>query len=301
MARPERIRKIHVLALRDVMVGPEPTIHIISHEKSSTTMVRMAVAASESVFRMPHLTRIAVSPANSAEAASIFNAECRIRLPQKKLFGGALPSNLGLRGEKICGKIEKNKVCGGTDMEPRILLETLAVAERLKDTTRHCYTRKGRHESVAEHCWMMTLMAYFVRDEFPEADMDKVIRMCLIHDLGEAFTGDIPSFDKTAENEKTEEKLLRDWVDTLPEFYREEMTALYGEMEKRETLEAKIYKAIDNLEAVIQHNISDLATWIPKEYELNKTYGDDKVAFSEYLRDLRAEVRRDTERKLGER
>ena len=186
-------------------------------------------------------------------------------------------------------------------MEPRKLLETLAVAERLKDTTRHCYTRKGRHESVAEHCWMMTLMAYFVRDEFPEADMDKVIRMCLIHDLGEAFTGDIPSFDKTAENEKTEEKLLRDWVDTLPEFYREEMTALYGEMEKRETLEAKIYKAIDNLEAVIQHNISDLATWIPKEYELNKTYGDDKVAFSEYLRDLRAEIRRDTERKLGER
>lgn len=264
-------------------------------------MVRMALAASESVFRMPHLTRIAVSPANSAEAASIFNAEGRIRLPQKKLFGGALPGNLGLRGEKICGKIEKNKVCGGTDMEPRILLETLAVAERLKDTTRHCYTRKGRHESVAEHCWMMTLMAYFVRDEFPEADMDKVIRMCLIHDLGEAFTGDIPSFDKTAENEKTEERLLRDWVDTLPEFYREEMTALYGEMEKRETLEAKIYKAIDNLEAVIQHNISDLATWIPKEYELNKTYGDDKVAFSEYLRDLRAEVRRDTERKLGER
>lgn len=220
---------------------------------------------------------------------------------RKELFGGALPGNLGLRGEKICGKIEKNKVCGGTDMEPRILLETLAVAERLKDTTRHCYTRKGRHESVAEHCWMMTLMAYFVRDEFPEADMDKVIRMCLIHDLGEAFTGDIPSFDKTAENEKTEERLLRDWVDTLPEFYREEMTALYGEMEKRETLEAKIYKAIDNLEAVIQHNISDLATWIPKEYELNKTYGDDKVAFSEYLRDLRAEVRRDTERKLGER
>jgi putative hydrolase of HD superfamily len=205
-----------------------------------------------------------------------------------------------LRGEKICGKIEK-KVLGGADMEPRILLETLAVAERLKDTTRHCYTRKGRHESVAEHCWMMTLMAYFVRDEFPEADMDKVIRMCLIHDLGEAFTGDIPSFDKTAENEKTEERLLRDWVDTLPEFYREEMTSLYGEMEKRETLEAKIYKAIDNLEAVIQHNISDLATWIPKEYELNKTYGDDKVAFSEYLRDLRAEVRRDTERKLGER
>ena len=185
-------------------------------------------------------------------------------------------------------------------MEARKLLETLAVAERLKDTTRHCYTSGGRHESVAEHCWMLALMAYFVRDEFPEADMDKVIRMCLIHDLGEAFTGDIPSFDKTRENETTEERLLGDWVSTLPQFYREEMSALYEEMEKRETAEARIYKALDNLEAVIQHNFSDLSTWIPREYELNKTYGDDKVAFSDYLKGLREEIRRDTLKKLGE-
>ena len=40
-------------------------------------------------------------------------------------------------------------------------------------------------------------MAMLITPEFPEADMDKVIRMCLIHDLGEAFTGDIPTFDKT--------------------------------------------------------------------------------------------------------
>lgn len=185
-------------------------------------------------------------------------------------------------------------------MEARRLLDAVAVAERLKDTTRHCYTSKGRHESVAEHCWMVTLMAYFLRDEFPEADMDKVMRMCLIHDLGEAFTGDIPSFDKTAENERTEEQLLREWVDTLPENYREEMTALYSEMDARQTQEAKIYKALDNLEAVIQHNFSELSTWIPREYELNMTYGDDKVEFSDYLRRLREEIRQDTRKKLGE-
>ena len=90
-------------------------------------------------------------------------------------------------------------------MEPRKLLEAFAVAERLKDATRHCYTSGGRHESVAEHSWMTTLMAFFMRDEFPEADMDKVIRMCMIHDLGEAFTGDIPTFEKTAAHEQTEE------------------------------------------------------------------------------------------------
>ena len=78
------------------------------------------------------------------------------------------------------------------------------------------------------------------------------------------------------------------------------MIALYDEMAKRETMEAKVYKAIDSLEALIQHNISDLSTWIPKEYELNKTYADDKVAFSEYLKVLREEIRKDTLKKIGE-
>ena len=46
-------------------------------------------------------------------------------------------------------------------MEPVRLLEALAVAEKLKDATRHCYTSGGRRESVAEHSWRITLMAYF--------------------------------------------------------------------------------------------------------------------------------------------
>lgn len=185
-------------------------------------------------------------------------------------------------------------------MDARAVLDVLNVAERLKDTTRHCYTRNGRRESVAEHSWMLTLMAFFMKDEFPEVDMDRVIQMCIIHDLGEAFTGDIPTFDKTEENEQTEEELLHRWIDTLPENYAAEMTALYDEMAKRETTEAKVYKAIDSLEALIQHNISDLSTWVPIEYELNKTYADDKVAFSEYLKGFREEVRKDTFKKLGE-
>lgn len=183
-------------------------------------------------------------------------------------------------------------------MEARILLEALNVAERLKDTTRHCYTKNGRHESVAEHSWMMTLMAFFMKDEFPEADMNKVIQMCIIHDLGECFTGDIPTFEKTKNHEDVEENLLYRWVRTLPENYKNEMIALYKEMEERETVEAQIYKAIDGLEALIQHNISDLSTWIPREYDLNITYADDKVAFSKYLKELREEIRKDTLKKL---
>ena len=185
-------------------------------------------------------------------------------------------------------------------MEPEKLIETLAVAERLKDATRHCYTSRGRSESVAEHSWRITLMAYLVSDEFPEADLEKLMKMCLIHDLGEAFTGDIPTFEKLEKDEETEASLLNEWVMQLPEPFVSEMQELYREMEERKTLEARIYKALDNLEALIQHNESDISTWIPLEYDLQMTYGNDKVQFSEYLTRLRDEVRNDSKKKIAE-
>lgn len=184
-------------------------------------------------------------------------------------------------------------------MKPDELLKALHVTERLKDTMRHCYTSQGRRESVAEHSWRMTLMAYLVSDEFPEADMNRVIRMCLIHDLGECFTGDIPTFLKTDADEATEEELLYRWVDALPEPFKTDMREMYDEMAERKTLEAKIYKAMDSLEAVIQHNESDLATWEPHEYELNRTYAYDRVEFSDYLKQLRAAIRQETEDKIA--
>ena len=183
-------------------------------------------------------------------------------------------------------------------MKPRELLDILTVAERLKDVTRHCYTSKGRHESVAEHCWMVSLMAFLLKEEFPEADMDKVIGMCLIHDLGEAFTGDIPVFNKTAADEEKEEALLYSWVHSLPEEKSRRLLALYEEMEARQTLEAKIYKTLDGLEAVVQHNFSDIATWLPNEYELNQTYAWDRVGFSAYMQELRQEILKDTIQKI---
>ena len=183
-------------------------------------------------------------------------------------------------------------------MEPRRLLDILTVAERLKDTTRHCYTSGGRHESVAEHSWMTALMAFLLRDEFPEADMEKVISMCLIHDLGEAFTGDIPTFQKTTADEIREDDLLAHWIASLPESLSGELSALYEEIAQRQTLEARIFKALDGLEALIQHNVSDLSTWTPNEYRLNLTYADDKTAFSSYLTQLRQAIREDTVQKL---
>ena len=85
--------------------------------------------------------------------------------------------------------------------------------------------------------------------------------MCLFHDLGEAFTGDVPSFEKTAEDEAKERGNVRAFLNGLPARYRSELNALFDEMEALDTPEAKLFKALDNMEAVIQHNEADIRTW----------------------------------------
>lgn len=185
-------------------------------------------------------------------------------------------------------------------MTPREYLEILHTAEKLKDTPRHCTTSNRRTESVAEHSWRISLMAFLIKHEFPEADMDRVTEMCLIHDLGECFTGDIPTFEKNDTQRKTEDVLLENWVRTLPPDISADMLSLYAEMNEQKTVESRIFKALDKLEALIQHNESPLDTWSANEYELNKTYAFDTAAFSEWLTDLRREILTDTLEKIGE-
>ena len=185
-------------------------------------------------------------------------------------------------------------------MHAREFLEILHIAERLKDTPRHCTTSNRRTESVAEHCWRVSLMAMLLRPDFPDADMDKVIRMSLIHDLGECFTGDIPTFLKTDADRRTEDAMLRQWVQSLPPETAAELSALYDELDAQRTVEAKICKALDKLEALIQHNESPLDTWSENEFALNKSYAFDTVAFSEQLTALRKEILADTLKKIGD-
>lgn len=184
-------------------------------------------------------------------------------------------------------------------MTQREFLNFLTVAERLKGVTRHCYTSNGTHEAVAGHCWRMTLMAMLLEPELPELDMDRVLRMCIIHDLGEAITGDIPTFLKTDGDEAAESDALSGFVSLLPNPQHSMLTELFAEMDALETPEARFYKALDKIEAVIQHNESDIATWMPLEYDLNRTYATTETAAFPYLRQLRAAVLEDTEAKIA--
>ena len=183
-------------------------------------------------------------------------------------------------------------------MNPKEYLNIIHIAEKLKDTPRHCTTSKGRVESVAEHSWRVSLMAFLLKNEFPEANIDKVINMCLIHDLGECFTGDIPTFMKTDKDRKVEDNLLYNWINSLPNEVSNEMKLLFDEMNEQKTVESKIYKSLDKLEALIQHNESPLNTWSENEFELNKKYAFDTVAFSKWLSELRQEILNDTLNKI---
>lgn len=183
-------------------------------------------------------------------------------------------------------------------MDIQAYLKFLNIAEKLKCNTRHSYTSSGRHESVAEHSWRLAVMAYLIGDEFPGVNMDRVIQMCLFHDMGEAVTGDIPCFEKTGGDEAVEDEAVAWLLKQLPAPYQQDVELLFQEMREQQTVEAKLYKALDKLEALIQHNEADISTWIPLEYELQMTYGTGECGFSEYLSKLRDVVREDSVQKV---
>lgn len=183
-------------------------------------------------------------------------------------------------------------------MDPRTLLEFLHVLEKLKCNTRHSWTSDGTHETVAAHSWRLATLALLLREEIPGIDFDKVITMCLLHDIGEAVTGDIPSFEKSADHETNEARAVTSLLAMLPTEKAAEFDALFAEMNALQTAEARLYKALDKLEAVMQHNESPLSTWLPLEYKLQTTYGVQEAEAFPYLKALRAEILLDTERKI---
>jgi len=184
-------------------------------------------------------------------------------------------------------------------MQPRKLVDFLGIIGRLKLVTRHVWAVDGRQESVAEHSWRLAVLALLVADEFPEVDIEKVVKMCLIHDFGEALTGDIPSFLKTKQDEEKEDMAIVSLLGQLPESIADEFNLLFTEMAELCTGEAKLFKALDKLEAIITHNESPIETWLELEYTENQTYGTEDVAYSAFLTELREELKKDTIEKIG--
>ncbi|MFR6634551.1 MAG: HD domain-containing protein [Alistipes onderdonkii] len=135
-------------------------------------------------------------------------------------------------------------------------LRFIREAERLKDVLRTAHTSTGRHESTAEHSWRLALLAAVLTGERPRLDMQRVLLMCLVHDLGEAYDGDIPAVAQMADGTKEAAELaaMDKLTRMLPPAAGTAIRKIWEEYEACQTPEARWVKALDKAETIIQHN-----------------------------------------------
>jgi len=186
------------------------------------------------------------------------------------------------------------------------LLDFLRAAERLKSTTRTGYTSIGQQESVAEHTWRLCLMALVLRPAFPEIDFAKLVKICIIHDLGEAVHGDVPAPEQarraaagaTAGKAEQERRDLLELLTPLPAAVRDEIAALWDEYEAAQSPEAKLAKGLDKLETIMQHNQG--LNPADFDYRFNLGYGRQHTADVPVIAQLRAMLDDETEARARE-
>jgi putative hydrolase of HD superfamily len=180
-----------------------------------------------------------------------------------------------------------------TDADLAGILEFLRNAERLKVVTRSAFTTSGEQESVAEHTWRLTLMASLLAPHVPGVDPLRLVRMCLIHDLGEAIGGDIPApeqarrlQDGTSAGKSADERRdLLTLLEPLPGAERADIVALWDEYEAAQTPTARLAKGLDKLETILQHTQGHNPPGF--DYRFNLTYGRQHTGSPELIVRLR--------------
>jgi putative hydrolase of HD superfamily len=177
------------------------------------------------------------------------------------------------------------------------ILTFLQSAERLKSTHRSAWTSEGERESVAEHSWRLCLMALVLADHFPEVDFARLIRMLIIHDLGEALHGDIPAPEQGAGPEKgrQEREDLGVLLSPLPQRLQDEIGTLWDEYETAATPAARLAKGLDKLETIMQHNQGKNPDDF--DYRYNLAYGQRFTDADPRLAAIRALLDRETDRR----
>jgi putative hydrolase of HD superfamily len=140
------------------------------------------------------------------------------------------------------------------------LLDFAKKVRELKGLKRSGWIEKGVRdpESVADHSFMLAVLAYLYSKKLG-LDTDKCVKMALLHDICEVYSGDIPDKIRDedqpvpdSEKKKLEEQGLEKLISLLPEDLAKEIHDLWKEFEARETKEAKLVKDLDKLEMCMQ-------------------------------------------------
>lgn len=142
-------------------------------------------------------------------------------------------------------------------------------ADRLKSVLRATTLVDGsRPENSGEHSWHLALYALVLADQAgPGVDINRVIRMLLIHDLVEIDVGDVPihsqngSAHASAATQAAEAKAADRIFGLLPPDLRDSFRALWEEFEAAETPDARFAKALDRVQPVMANLKSGGGTW----------------------------------------
>ncbi|WP_147820782.1 HD domain-containing protein [Salidesulfovibrio onnuriiensis] len=172
------------------------------------------------------------------------------------------------------------------------ILDFLRRAEGLKSTLRSSWTRSGRQESTAEHSWRLSLFALLVSQHYPELDALRLLQLCIVHDLGETINGDIPAPEQDGSKAVQEREDMRDLLRPLPRDMQGEFMALWEEYERAETPEARVVKALDKLETLLQQTQGINPSGF--DYAFNLGYGVKYTGIDGIIRDLRAAIDEET-------
>ncbi len=189
--------------------------------------------------------------------------------------------------------------------EEMALLSFIHMAEGLKNELRNGRTSNGKRESVADHTWRMSLMTLiFSRFLDRQISIEKALKIAIIHDLAELLTGDKPYFvcegRVDLQQIKAQEELaaMHKIQHVLPEAVGQELLDLWKEYEEGKTYEAKFVKALDKMEAQIQHNEMNFVHWndYDKKYALTRL--DGYCSFDSFLMKIKSLIQEESRQKM---
>lgn len=151
-------------------------------------------------------------------------------------------------------------------------------ADRLKSVLRATTLCDGsRPENSGEHSWHLALYALTLADQAePGVDINRVIRMLLLHDLVEIDVGDVPihSANGTAhastQTVEAEQRAADRIFGLLPPDQRASFRALWDEFEAAETPDARFAKSLDRVQPVMANLQSGGGTWITYNVTLDQ-------------------------------
>ena len=159
----------------------------------------------------------------------------------------------------------KENFLGSNDDKLNSLLLFTAEIDKMTAIARRTLLVDGsRRENDAEHSWHIAVMALYFKDyAIEQPNIERVVKMLVVHDLVEIYAGDTFAYDEKGNEDKAQrEKAAADKLySILPKEYGDELRALWEEFDATETVDAKYGACMDRIQPFLHNTLTEGHTW----------------------------------------